>query len=89
MVDLILYCDLEAVADEEGKTSYRRVMRTKPSPHYEAGDRTGRLPETIDLDFSKFTEAFNKPAAAPKAGASRSTSVPGDTRDKKPVPAGK
>ncbi|MDY6903823.1 MAG: ATP-binding protein [Thermodesulfobacteriota bacterium] len=89
MVDLILYCDLEAVTDEEGKTSYRRVMRTKPSPHYEAGDRTGRLPETIDLDFSKFTEVFNRPAAAPKAGASRPTSAPGDTRDKKPVPAGK
>ena len=75
MVDLILYCDLDAVTDEEGKTSYRRVMRTKPSPHYEAGDRTGRLPETIDLDFTKFTEAFNrpaaqatKPAAAAKAG---------------------
>ena len=63
MVDLILYCDLEAVTDDEGKTSYRRVMRTKPSPHYEAGDRTGRLPETIDLDFSTFTEAFNRPAA--------------------------
>ena len=63
MVDLILYCDLEAVTDEEGKVSYRRVMRTKPSPHYEAGDRTGRLPETIDLDFTKFTEAFNRPAA--------------------------
>ena len=89
MVDLILYCDLEAVTDEEGKTSYRRVMRTKPSPHYEAGDRTGRLPETIDLDFSEFTEVFNRPAAAPKAGASRPTSAPGDTRDKKPVPSGK
>jgi len=89
MVDLILYCDLEAVTDEEGKTSYRRVMRTKPSPHYEAGDRTGRLPETIDLDFSKFTEVFNRPAAVPKAGASRPTSAPGDSRDKKPVPAGK
>ena len=89
MVDLILYCDLEAVTDEEGKTSYRRVMRTKPSPHYEAGDRTGRLPETIDLDFPKFIEAFNRPAAVPKAGASRSASAPGDVRDKKPVPAGK
>ena len=85
MVDLILYCDLDAVTDDEGETSYRRVMRTKPSPHYEAGDRMGRLPETIDLDFAKFTEAFNrpaakgaaqaaKPAAASKTGASRSAS---------------
>ena len=69
MVDLILYCDLEAVTGEEGKTSYRRVMRTKPSLHSEAGDRTGRLPETIDLDFATFTEAFNRPAAQGKAQA--------------------
>ena len=64
-------------------------MHTKPSPHYEAGDRTGRLPDTIDLDFSKFIEAFNRPAAVPKAGASRPTSTPGDKRDNEPLPAGK
>ena len=101
MVDLILYCDLEAVTDDEGKTTYRRVMRTKPSPHYEAGDRTGRLPETIDLDFAKFTQAFNrpapkgaaqvtKPAAAAKAGAPSSASsqaaAPADAGDKNPKP---
>jgi hypothetical protein len=51
------------------------VIRTKPSLYYEAGDRTGRLPETIDLDFRKFLDAFNtavaplKPAAAAKAPA--------------------
>ena len=80
MVDLILYCDLEAVTDEEGKTSYRRVMRTKPSPHYEAGDRTGRLPETIDLDFATFTEAFNRPAAKNTAQAAK----PATAGDPKP-----
>jgi len=57
MVDLILFCDLEVTSDESGKPVYRRVMRTKPSPHYEAGDRTGRLPDTIDLNF----QAFIKP----------------------------
>ena len=82
MVDLILYCDLEAVTDEEGKTSYRRVMRTKPSPHYEAGDRTGRLPETIDLDFATFTEAFNRPAAKNTAQAAK----PATAGDPKPQP---
>ena len=51
------------------------MIRTKPSLYYEAGDRTGRLPETIDLDFGKFLEAFNaavaplKPQAAAKAAA--------------------
>jgi len=36
---------------DDGAKSIRRVIRTKPSLYYEAGDRTGRLPETIDLDF--------------------------------------
>ena len=43
MVDMVLYCDLERRG--EGK-SIRRLIRTKPSQYYEAGDRTGRLPET-------------------------------------------
>ena len=60
MVDLILYCDLEAMADDEGQTTYRRVMRTKPSPLYEAGDRTNRLPETLELDYVKFSAAFKE-----------------------------
>lgn len=59
MVDIILFCDMDVTTDAEGKTVYRRVMRTKPSLYYEAGDRTGRLPEVIDLDFGKFLEAFN------------------------------
>ncbi len=59
MVDMILYCDLEAVKDSEGKQIVRRVIRTKPSIYYEAGDRTGRLPEVIDLDYGTFLKAFN------------------------------
>ena len=58
MVDVILYCDLDVSQSDDGKSVTRRVVRTKPSVHYEAGDRTGRLPEVIDLDFSKFVEAY-------------------------------
>lgn len=58
MVDMILFCDLETSSGEDGKPAVRRVMRTKPSAAYEAGDRTGRLPETIDLDYQKFLAAF-------------------------------
>jgi hypothetical protein len=75
MVDMILFCDLEVSTDANGKQIVRRVMRTKPSLYYEAGDRTGRLPETLDLSFKAFLEAFNK-------------TTPGG-QDKKPVPAGK
>jgi hypothetical protein len=70
MVDIILYCDLEPATGADGKPAHRRVIRTKPNTHYEAGDRTGRLPEMIDLDFAKFVAAFAQgPAAAPAASA--------------------
>lgn len=59
LVDLILFCDLEIEADKEGNSIYKRVIRTKPSPNYDAGDRTGVLPETIPLDFENFTKIFD------------------------------
>jgi hypothetical protein len=45
--DCILFCDVEEETGAEGRKTYRRVIRTKPTTHYEAGDRTGRLPETL------------------------------------------
>lgn len=66
LVDMVLYCDVEVVADPEtGQPTARRVMRTKPSLNYEAGDRTGKLPETIELDYPGFLAAFNAPKVAP------------------------
>jgi hypothetical protein len=59
LVDLILYCDLEMNKDDNGKQVYQRVIRTKPSLNYDAGDRTGRLPEVLPLDFREFLKAFN------------------------------
>jgi len=68
MVDIILFCDLEPTTGADGKPAHRRVIRTKPNTSYEAGDRTGRLPEVIDLDFAKFVSAFTQGlAAAPAA----------------------
>lgn len=68
LVDMILYCDVEVTPRPNGPPSVRRVMRTKPGPNYEAGDRTGRLPETIPLNYQAFIEAFNRPADAPAMG---------------------
>jgi len=59
LVDMILYCDIETGTGADGALAARRVIRTKPSRDYEAGDRTGRLPEIIDLNYGKFIEAFN------------------------------
>jgi hypothetical protein len=72
MVDMVLYCGLEALEGEGQEKQFRRLIRTKPSLYYEAGDRTGRLPETLDLDFGKFLEEYKaaapqKPAAAGSA----------------------
>jgi hypothetical protein len=65
MVDIILFCDVEMVPGPEGKKIERRVMRTKPSALYEAGDRTKRLPETIDLDFTAFVDAYKSGTTEP------------------------
>jgi hypothetical protein len=78
MADMVLFCDLEAQTGGDGAPTFRRVIRTKPSLYYEAGDRTGRLPETLNLSFSAFLDAFNnatsgktaaKPAHTGKAPA--------------------
>jgi hypothetical protein len=75
MADMVLFCDLEVSNGENGEQRVRRVIRTKPSLYYEAGDRTGRLPEILDLDFKAFLTEFSgtstpvKPAASSKAAA--------------------
>lgn len=58
LVDMILYADIEETRDTEGTVSEQRVLRTKPSAAYEAGDRTGRLPDTLPLDYAAFLTAF-------------------------------
>jgi len=58
LVDLILYCDVEAVEDEEGKRHQVRVAKTKPNAAYDAGDRFNRLPEVMRLSYSDFEKAF-------------------------------
>jgi len=65
LVDLVLYCDIEMLPGANGKPAPRRVLRTKPGAHYEAGDRTGRLPETIELNYAAFVAAYNASAAVP------------------------
>lgn len=58
LVDMILFCDSVARKAEDGSLAVERVIRTKPHPTYEAGDRTGRLPATLPLDFEAFARCF-------------------------------
>ncbi|MFQ6609864.1 MAG: ATP-binding protein [Fidelibacterota bacterium] len=66
MSDFILFGDIEEKADREGKTRLRRVLRTKPTKHYVAGDRTGKLPETIDATYDAFLNIYQKNIINPK-----------------------
>jgi hypothetical protein len=68
LVDMILFADIEVVKGEDGKEQRQRVIRTKPSELYEAGDRTGRMPETVPLDYASIIQAFDGHAVtSPKA----------------------
>jgi hypothetical protein len=75
MADMVLFCDLEVITGDNGEQNMRRVIRTKPSLYYEAGDRTGRLPDILDLDFKAFLTAFSgtstpvRPVATSKPAA--------------------
>jgi hypothetical protein len=64
LADVILHCDLEAEA-AGGTSAPRRVIHTKPSQFWEGGDRTGRLPETLPLDFDAFRAAFEAAMQSP------------------------
>lgn len=57
MSDIVLFADMETVGDDKSRET-RRVLRTKPTKAYEAGDRTGKLPETLPLGWDAFAEAF-------------------------------
>ncbi len=92
LVDIILYGDSVSRKDAAGNLVVDRVLRTKPHPTYEAGDRTGRLPEMLPLDYAAFNSAFTGTTSnstaqspAPGKGTVASTSTPGSTPSGKAV----
>jgi len=59
MADMIMFADVEHSKDSKtGAFTERRVLRTQPSKFWDAGDRTGRLPDTVDLGWAAFVKAF-------------------------------
>ncbi len=67
LVEIILYGDSIARKDASGNITIERVLRTKPHPTYEAGDRTGKLPEVLPLSYEAFAAAFAKPDSSTKS----------------------
>lgn len=59
LVDVVLYAEVISERTEKG-LAHRRVMRTKPTDEYDAGDRTGKLPEVMDLDADSFIRCFQE-----------------------------
>jgi len=59
-VDILLYADVDETRSETGETIIRRVLRTQPTPQYEAGCRVCTLPDPLPLDYPAFLDAFNK-----------------------------
>jgi hypothetical protein len=55
LVDIILYCDTDIRGNEQ-----IRVAHTEPSDTFEAGDRTGKLPPIIELNYKNFLEFWKK-----------------------------
>lgn len=57
MMDLILYGDMEREKQGDNYVA-KRVLRTKPHPHWEAGDRSGVLPTELPLDWTVLSKSF-------------------------------
>jgi hypothetical protein len=55
LADIILYAEMS-----QQKEGMRRVLHAAPSESWEAGDRTGRLPAEIPLDWPTVKTAFEK-----------------------------
>lgn len=67
MMDLILYGDMEREKQGDNYVG-RRVLRTKPHPHWEAGDRSGVLPDALPLDWNALRNAFaSSPTGKPES----------------------
>lgn len=59
LVDIIALADVEVAnntASDDCDTMH--VLRCRPHPAYEAGDRTGKLPDTLPLDYEAFDAAL-------------------------------
>ena len=54
MADIILFIDSQMSKDGEEV----RIIRTRPSMYWEAGDRSNKLPETLPLDYQKLASYF-------------------------------
>jgi len=56
-VDMTLYFTIEE-SGAEGEVNYHRVIRSRATPQYEAGDRYACLPDPMDMSWEAFASAL-------------------------------
>lgn len=59
IADIILYAHTVQQKEEGGQVKEVRVVHTKASESYEAGDRTGKLPATLMFNYTEFKKAWD------------------------------
>jgi len=63
-VDIVLYCSMDEQAeyDDEGEVTgvitEERIIRCQPASNIIAGDRTGRLPDTMPMSYKELVKHF-------------------------------
>jgi hypothetical protein len=73
LADVIGFASIRPVMQPDGTTKRERVLCTKPHTDFDAGDRTGRLPESLPLSWAAFAAAMTpKTAPTPTAAANQS-----------------
>jgi hypothetical protein len=87
MVSVIGFASVRPVMQPDGTTRRERVLSTKPHTDFDAGDRTGRLPETLPLSWQAFADAMNATVKAP-AKTPATTSVAGQTQAQRAATTG-
>jgi hypothetical protein len=53
--DFIFFATVEMTPEGQ-----KRVLKTKPTEHWEAGDRTGKFPAEIEMSYQSISENFKK-----------------------------
>lgn len=58
MVDATLFCYPQEAVGEDSKMTFRPVIKTRQTKHWQAGARLRRLPEELPMNFHLVRQAF-------------------------------
>lgn len=55
IVDFLWFCTIEQTPE-----GYQRIVHTKPTENWDAGDRTGKMPKEIAMNYGELIKAFGE-----------------------------